>query len=438
MQYPAALRRFEPQVRVAAGRWLETGRETAGRLRPVAARMTAPLRVLTGSGRAVLLGSIATWVVADRFGWLELSAVAAAGLISLLLCAVFVLGRAPVRVEFLPERTRAVAGQSIEAGLVLTGRARGALLPVDLELPIGPAGRQTALPIPAPRLHRGRDVSLDELDQDSDAVAAASSPSARPPPCGPIRSGCCAAPCSGPQSWELIVHPRTVPLRPLDSGLLRDLEGRTADQISASDLEFHTLRDYVRGDDRRHIHWRSSARTASLIPGGQRFLVRQYLQTRNIHLLLVVDGDVAAYPDPDQFETAVGAAASVARQAIGDRIGATLVVADRTVRDLTDEDALFDACARAEFGRGGELAALVGRGSRIAPQANAALLFTGPNADGPQLRRVRAQLRPEVATGVLRIDPASPSGRTAGPGLTVFTLAALADLPRLIGAGGIR
>ena len=44
------------------------------------------------------------------------------------------------------------------------------------------------------------------------------------------------------------------------SGSTQDLDGAPSDQVSMSDLAFHALREYVRGDDLRHVHWRSSAR----------------------------------------------------------------------------------------------------------------------------------------------------------------------------------
>ena len=59
---------------------------------------------------------------------------------------------------------------------------------------------------------------------------------------------------------EVLVRPPMVPLETLGAGLLRDLEGVTTDAVSPSDLAFHALREYVPGDDLRHVHWRSSAK----------------------------------------------------------------------------------------------------------------------------------------------------------------------------------
>ena len=92
---------------------------------------------------------------------------------------------------------------------------------------------------------------------------------------------------------ELFVHPRTVALERLGAGLLRDLEGATTEDISMSDLAFHALREYQPGDDRRYIHWRSSAKAGKL-------LVRQFLDTRRSHVTVIVD------PDPEQYRSGQG------------------------------------------------------------------------------------------------------------------------------------
>jgi uncharacterized protein (DUF58 family) len=436
VQLQRALHRYETQLRPIGAAALRAARVA----RDLFARYLAPpLRVLTGAGRGVLLGAIAAWLVGAHFGWLELTVAATAGLVSVLLCVAFVIGHAPVRVDVRPQRRRVEAGESVRVTVELTNRAQRMLLPVGLELAVGPIGDQRPVPVPAPRLRRDQSVIVD--DDDFPPIAAdrrgviliGPATTVRADPLGLLRRT-----VQWPEVKELIVYPRTIALHPLGAGLLHDLEGRTDEQISPSDLDFHTLRDYVRGDDRRHIHWRSSARVGSLAPGSQRFLVRQFLQTHSTHLMIAVDGDTASYADPDQFETAISAAASVGRRAIADRIGVTIVVADRQVRDLTDEAALFDACARAQFGSGGDFGALVARGAGLAPHTSVALLVTGPIADGARLRQVRGGLRPEVAVNALRVDPAKRTGIVSGSAMNVYTLAQLPDLRALLASGGVR
>src|SRR5690606_3571425 len=62
-----------------------------------------------------------------------------------------------------------------------------------------------------------------------------------------------------------LVRPRTVPLGLLPSGRAHHLDGPTSDRSPAGTATFHALREYVVGDELRHIHWKSSARTGTLM-----------------------------------------------------------------------------------------------------------------------------------------------------------------------------
>jgi uncharacterized protein (DUF58 family) len=62
----------------------------------------------------------------------------------------------------------------------------------------------------------------------------------------------------------LFVHPRHHALVPMPTSLDRSLDGPTADAASGTQV-FHALREYVAGDDRRLIHWKTSARTGTLM-----------------------------------------------------------------------------------------------------------------------------------------------------------------------------
>lgn len=84
--------------------------------------------------------------------------------------------------------------------------------------------------------------------------------------------------------------------------------------------EFHSLREYVTGDEPRTIHWRASARSDGL-------KVRQHEAQGVRRCIVILDRDAASYPAPvdeasaDVFERAIEIAGSIALSA--DRTGLT-------------------------------------------------------------------------------------------------------------------
>lgn len=71
---------------------------------------------------------------------------------------------------------------------------------------------------------------------------------------------------------------------------------------------FATLREYVVGDELRHVHWRSSAKTGTL-------MMRQYVDITRPRITLVLAVDPRAYVNDDDFEVAVDFIASLAHVA---------------------------------------------------------------------------------------------------------------------------
>jgi uncharacterized protein (DUF58 family) len=101
----------------------------------------------------------------------------------------------------------------------------------------------------------------------------------------------------------LWVHPRVHPMRPLPVGVVLDYEGRATENMRPGTVTFSSLREYVPGDDPRQIHWRSTARTGTLI-------VREHIDTTEPMTKIVLDTRATAM-DPDVFEHAVEVTASV-------------------------------------------------------------------------------------------------------------------------------
>jgi len=96
------------------------------------------------------------------------------------------------------------------------------------------------------------------------------------------------------------------------------LTGVATRELSVSDLAFHALRDYQPGDERRYIHWKSSAKTG-------RYMVRQFEQSRRSHLVVAMSLAPEDYRDDDEFELAVSVTGSLGVRAIRDARSVSVV-----------------------------------------------------------------------------------------------------------------
>jgi uncharacterized protein (DUF58 family) len=228
---------------------------------------------------------------------------------------------------------------------------------------------------------------------------------------------------------EMFVHPRTAPLEPVGAGLLRDLEGHTTNATSMSDLAFHTLREYVSGDDRRYIHWRSSAKLSGASNSSD-FLVKQFLDTRRSHIAVVVDVQPESYASPDDFELAISTGASIALRTLTDEMDLTVICGDHATVQPPAFQAL-DTFSRAEL-HDVDLARATGRLATLAPDASVVILVTGDRGAFATLRRCKSYLPPEVTTIAIRTAVGADAGMTGGQGLPVLSIGGLAALPQVL------
>ena len=216
------------------------------------------------------------------------------------------------------------------------------------------------------------------------------------------------------------MHPRTISLESLGSGLLRDLEGETTQEMSMSDLAFHALREYQPGDDRRYIHWRSSAKAG-------RLLVRQFLDTRRSHITMIVDADPDKYDGgEDDAETAISVAASLAVRAHMDEQDFTVLCRDRSA-SRTSAPLALDELARVELGTS-DLYAQAGEGLALAPDTSMAVLITGTATPFIQVQRALGRFETEVLKVALTIDNRQRVGVKNVGGLTLMNIHRLDDL----------
>ncbi len=252
--------------------------------------------MLTNAGKTFLALGAATFALGVVFGYRTLSALGIALLLTVAIGRLWIVRRPRVDAHRIvaPERVRAGRPARSDLTITNTGRRRtsgGIALEqfgdtqLPIELPSLEPGETATITTELPTAQRGlfRVGPLDVTRAD---------------PFGLVRSG---EPDEG--ITNLWVHPQIHQLEPFPSGVARDLEGPDSGEALEGGVTFHTLRDYVRGDDLRQIHWRSSARSNKL-------MVRHNVDTNQPRSLVVLDTRAVTYT-AEGFEDAVRAAASI-------------------------------------------------------------------------------------------------------------------------------
>ena len=252
--------------------------------------------MLTTSGKIFLAFGIAGLVAGILLAYPTLVALGLAMLLAVIIGRIWIVRRPRVESSrvVIPERVR--VGRPARSNLTIqnSGRRRtsgGTALEqfgdsqLPVELPSLEPNESTVIEIDLPTEQRGvfRVGPLDVTRTD---------------PFGLVRSG---EPEEG--LANLWVHPKIHQLHPFPSGVARDLEGPETGEALEGGVTFHTLRDYVRGDDLRQIHWRSSARAGKM-------MVRHNVDTHQPRSLVILDTRATSH-SAASFEDAVRAAASI-------------------------------------------------------------------------------------------------------------------------------
>lgn len=373
-------------------------------------------------GWGVLASAGASWIIGWSSGWVEFCYAAGALVILILLSGLLTIGRTPLDVSVRVSPRRLACGDSAVAEVRVRNRGRLPLPPLPLEVPTGSASIATLTPLLGPGAVHEELVVLPTGRRGVYPIGPVTT--LRGDPFGLVRRA-----VQWTEPVELFVYPRTVHLDAFTTGVLRDLEGHTTDDVSAHDLAFHGLREYVPGDDGRHIHWLSTARRNST--GDQTgLIVRQYLDTRRTHIALVVDSCSGSYGDADDFESILEIGASVATRAMRDNVELT-VGCGQTVLKTLGRTATLDLFARAELGPE-RVDLIAGRLARSAPNASTVVIVTGPLGPVDQLGPAIAAFTPGSEIVLIRFVAGAPVQRQRGPGATLVTLGHVNDLGRAL------
>jgi uncharacterized protein (DUF58 family) len=385
-------------------------------------RVKQLLTIVRPVGWLILGLGVGALYVATVANWRELAVIAAACLLLLALAGPFLIGRTNVAVDLRLEPERVAAGESVAAGVIVKNIANGRLIPTTLEVPVGSSVHRYGISsLPAGGRH---EEAFTIRTEHRGVIAVGPATTRRGDPIGIFSRDMVWTPVR-----EVLVRPAMVPLDSLGAGLLRDLEGVSTDALSQSDLAFHALREYVPGDDLRHIHWRSSAKV--MASGGESsLLVRQYLDTRRSHATIVVDDRLSSWGDPEDFETAMAAAASIAVRAVLDEFDVSFVCGSHASTG-SDGHLALDAVCRADFGDRG-LVESGRQASTLALDTSLAFFVSGNRSEFTDILRSAAAFPPEVRRFGIVVDPEGTSRVTETGGLAVLHLAAKEDLGGLL------
>lgn len=271
---------------------------------------------LTARGYGLLVAGALLLGAGFGFGYPELAALGCAGVVAVGGALAFVAWRPRLTVDRLVDPDRVMRGEPSRVylrianasrlfGTSLVGRDR--LRPGGGTVSEHRGERQRAsgtVPVPLVRLRPGTvtDVDYPVPTYRRGVIEVGPLEITRRDPLGLVgvvrRYG---------QSGKVWVRPRVHTIGAVPVGLSRSMDGRI-DRVPHGSITFAALREYVIGDDLRHVHWRTSARVGQL-------MVREHMDTSLPRVVLLLDdragAHVMAAHGESTFEAVCEAAASI-------------------------------------------------------------------------------------------------------------------------------
>lgn len=377
---------------------------------------------LTGLGWLVLLGGLASLGAYLAWDWAEAAAIMFAALLALLAAVAQTWGGGELALRVTVAQDRLRKGQELIGRAVATNNGRRAVRALKIELPLGTEQADIAVPTLRSGKSFTREFQLQTRRREKIVV-------------GPPRTvredilGLIRRVRSWPESQDVYVYPNFTSALGALSGYSRDMEGATSQVITSSDAAFHALRPYESGDDRRHIHWKMSAHTGQL-------MMRQYLETRRSHHLIVLDLKRENYREAD-FELAVEAAASLAVSSLSSGQPLTLY-AGKTVLKAATARAVLDFLTEVQPAEGApDYRHLVRWALAHEAQASVCSLICGPGVNMRRLQQICLLPAADMATTGIRADAGATLTRRGASSRRLLNIGELSQLPPALSRGSL-
>lgn len=426
---------------LARTRYGTTGRTTVLAVRGVqswrrlrrAASATARwvAETVTVAGWLMVVTAVVGLTAGLGWGIVELAAAGVAAVMLLALSVPFLFSARAYDVNLRLEHDRVVAGSPVEGTLVVTNIGSAPALPGRIDVPVGDG----IVDVHVPLLRHGHEHTEQVVvpTHRRGVITVGPARTVRGDPLGILkREG----------SWDdvhtLYIHPVTTALRTTTTGFVRDLEGSASRSIVDADFSFHAIRPYAPGDSQRQIHWKSTAKTGTL-------MVRQYEETRRSRMVIALALGDDEHASDEEFELAVSAVASLGIRGIRDGRDVDVVVGGdvpefarrrvRTIRELTTITArtLLDDLAGVE--RSEDVSPLRDAASLSAeshPDVSVAFLVCGSTLTPTQLQSAALAFPADVGVVAVVCSPeAEPGFRRLGS-MSVLSIGLLDDLRQLL------
>ncbi|MET0449675.1 MAG: DUF58 domain-containing protein [Aeromicrobium sp.] len=365
------------------------------------------------------------------FGWAEVIIAASVALVLLLIGIPFLFGARAYEVDLSLTHERVVAGTEVGGAVTITNVSKRIALPGRVDIPTG--GGLTDVHVPLLRAGHTHVEQVNIAAHRRGVIRVGPVTSVRADPIGLLKREVAWAEVN-----ELFVHPVTAPMPSTSAGFIKDLEGNPSAEIVDSDISFHAIRQYVLGDQRRNIHWKSTAKTGQL-------MVRQYEETRRSRLAIVLSLDETEYANEDEFELAVSAAGSLGVRALRDGRDLAVVASEeipefvrkvvRSIRSLSVRSTrgLLDDLSGVESAPNVmEVEQVCTLASQVLTDLSIAFVVVGSQMTPRRLQTIAARFPANVSVVAVVCDTsAQPSYRELS-GIRVMTVAILEDFTGLM------
>ena len=276
--------------------------------------------MLTRFGWTALVTAALSIAVGRTFGLIELYVFGVALVVAVVISLVWVYLPMPaLRVQRRTSPSQLTAGEPARTDVMITNDGQTRSPQVALYEQVGDRG--------------GATFQLAGLAPGGRVGAAYLLPTAQRGVlrCGPLRGrrtdalGLSARTHTLAGTSEVLILPQTIHLSTPAVGTAGDLgQYLRAASMAQSGTEFHSMREYVPGDDLRRISWKASARSSTL-------MVKETVNEGLRRFTVLLDLDTQQY-DPLSFERAVSAAASLIGAVSGSQLEIRLAAADADFR----------------------------------------------------------------------------------------------------------